>query len=164
MGIILGITGHRPSVLNYDYDINHNDWYNIRSNICDKILELNVTKIISGMALGTDQLCVSIAIELQIPFIAAVPFKGQESVWPYKSKALYKDFLSAAEEVVFVGQLNSNKSNFSELMQLRNEWIVNNSDEMLAVWNGDKKGGTYNAITYAKQNNKSITIINPFND
>jgi hypothetical protein len=42
--------------------------------------KMQATSVISGMALGFDQAHEEAAIELQIPLIAAVPFKGQDDL------------------------------------------------------------------------------------
>jgi uncharacterized phage-like protein YoqJ len=158
--MILGITGHRPSVLGCGYDIPNPTYDRICQQIKGEFIELKPEKIISGMALGVDQWAVSIAMELGIPFIAAVPFKGQDSRWPVKSKKIYEDMLGSADRIVIIGELTSN--NFAELMFLRNRWIVDNSSELLAVWNGDRKGGTFSAINYAeKKSNYHIRVIKP---
>jgi len=46
-------------------------------------------------------------------------------------------------------------------MQKRNEWMVDNCDLLIAVWNEDKSGGTYNCIQYAKSVNKEVIYVNP---
>ncbi|PAD70641.1 hypothetical protein CHH83_02225 [Bacillus sp. 7586-K] len=45
-------------------------------------------------------------------------------------------------------------------MQKRNEWMVDNSDYVIAVWDGTK-GGTGNCVKYAQKQNKYITTIKP---
>lgn len=47
-------------------------------------------------------------------------------------------------------------------MQVRNEYIVNNSDSMIAVHDGSK-GGTYNCIKYAESLGREIFRIDPRN-
>jgi len=46
-------------------------------------------------------------------------------------------------------------------MQVRNCWMVDNSDEIIGIFNGYPGGGTYNCIQYAKSKNKIIHLINP---
>jgi uncharacterized phage-like protein YoqJ len=43
-------------------------------------------------------------------------------------------------------------------MQVRNEWMVNHANILLALWDGST-GGTYNCIQYAMKKNH-IEIIN----
>ena len=44
-------------------------------------------------------------------------------------------------------------------MLARNKYMVDCSDIVLAVWNGGKKGGTWQTIKYANSKNKKIDII-----
>ena len=96
----------------------------------------------------------NIAINLNIPLIAAIPFKGQELAWPTKSQTQYHKLLSKASEVVTV----SSGGYSAKKMQIRNEWMVNSCDTLIACFNGSK-GGTYNCIQYAKTLNKNISFI-----
>jgi uncharacterized phage-like protein YoqJ len=101
-------------------------------------------KIISGMALGWDTALAEAAVELNIPYIAAVPFIGQERMWPKKSQEYYFTLLEKAVEKVIVSD-----GYFSvQKMQIRNEWMVDHSEHILALWDGTP-GGTSNCITYA---------------
>lgn len=42
--------------------------------------------------------------------------------------------------------------------QTRNEWMVNHSARVIAVYNGER-GGTKNTIDYANSNNKEIKEV-----
>lgn len=46
------------------------------------------------------------------------------------------------------------------LMQVRNEYMVNLADKVIAVWDGTS-GGTGNCVAYAKKKEKEIILINP---
>ena len=159
--MILGITGHRPPLLG-GYDIPNPTYEKIYKALQDKFHELNPEKIISGMALGTDQWAAWAAMELGIPFIAAVPCDGQDSQWPEESKKKFRTLLDCAAEVVVV----SPGPYAPEKMHLRDRWIVDNSNQLLGVWTGIRQGGTFGTIRYAeKEINKGrdykINIINP---
>ena len=41
----------------------------------------------------------------------------------------------------------------------RNRYMVDNSDYVLAVWNGEKKGGTWYTIDYARKKNKPVEVL-----
>ena len=45
-------------------------------------------------------------------------------------------------------------------MQKRNEYMVNNSDYVIAVWDG-KPSGTGNTVRYAESKGKTIITIKP---
>ena len=160
--MIIGITGHRPPGLGCGYDIPNPVYDKVCQALSDKFTELKADKIISGMALGTDQWVAMTAVKMSIPFIAAVPCDGQDSQWPDESKAKFKLLLDGAAEVVIVlpGPYAPEK------MHLRDRWIVDHSDMLVAVWNGYPKGGTFGTIRYAqKQQTKrpdyKIHIIDP---
>jgi uncharacterized phage-like protein YoqJ len=162
--MILGITGHRPPGLNCSYDIPNPTYEKVYKALIDKIKELNPEKIISGMALGVDQYAAYVAIDLGIPFIAAMPCDGQDSQWPERSKQKFRELLNQAIEVVVV----SPGPYAPEKMYLRDRWIVDNSDQLLGVWNGIRQGGTFGTIRYAeKEINRGreykISIIDPSN-
>jgi uncharacterized phage-like protein YoqJ len=154
--MIVAFTGHRPNKLG-GYKL-PNKIYNYVCKEIERILiELKPSKVISGMALGIDQWAANIAINLEIPVLAAVPFKGQESAWPESSQKIFNKLIARASEVVIVseGGYSAHK------MQIRNEWMVDNCNTLIAVYNGDKSGGTFNCVTYAKSTNKDIIIIDP---
>jgi uncharacterized phage-like protein YoqJ len=153
--MIVAFTGHRPQKLG-GFKLPNLIYINVCQQI-DKVLkELKPEKVISGMALGVDQWAASISYKLGIPFIAAVPFIGQESVWATESKKIYNKLLAKAVEKVIVsdGEYSAQK------LQIRNEWLCNHSDILLAIFDGSP-GGTANCIKYAKSINMKIIIINP---
>lgn len=75
---IIGITGHRPPGLGCSYDIPNPTYEKVYAALQAKFHELAPEKIISGMALGTDSWAAWAAMELGIPFIAAILFEGQD--------------------------------------------------------------------------------------
>lgn len=99
--MIFSITGPRPHKIG-GYKIPNP----IFNRVCKKIEEVFINerpeKIIVGMALGVDTWAAKIAIKLDIPFIAAVPFKDQEKMWPQKSQDEYRELLDKAEKIVTV--------------------------------------------------------------
>lgn len=117
------------------------------------------TGIISGMALGWDQALAVAAVKLGIPFVAAVPFEGQEKIWPPAAQREYRDLLTLASTVTVVCQFYEHDDSpklLADAYQTRNEWMVDNSTHLLALWNGDRKGGTYNCVRYAQEGRREI--------
>ena len=155
--MILAVTGHRPNRLNNEYDgIGPCSDY-IRKKLKEKIIQYDATKLISGMALGVDMIFAELAIEMGIPLCAAVPFYGQEKIWAESSKERWVKALDEAQEI----QIVSPGGYTPWKMSVRNEWMVDNCEVLLAVWNGDKKGGTANCVKYAKKVGRTIDIISP---
>jgi len=153
--MIFAFTGHRcPKIGGFNLP---NPTYNFVCQQIEKTLQgLKPEKIISGMALGVDQWAANIAIKLNIPFIAAVPFEGQEKAWPLESQKIFHKLLSKASEIVIV----SEGGYAAYKMQIRNEWMVDQCDKLIAVWDGSP-GGTGNCVKYAQNKDKEIIRINP---
>ena len=143
--IICG-TGHRPNKLG---------GYHIFERLVDlaraALLHYKPEHVISGMALGWDQALAQAATELGISWTAAIPFAGQESRWPVESQQYYHSLLKQAAAIITLDQ----GPYAAQLMQDRNEWMVNEVTHVLALWNG-KHGGTHNCIRYARTQEKPI--------
>lgn len=142
--MILGVTGHR-TIENYD---------KIYISIVKKLKEFNPEHTISGVAVGFDRLFSVICIRLSIPFVAAIPFKDQEATWPEHIQKQYHKILNKAKDVVIVSDGGYEPKKF----QIRNEYIVNNSDEILTYYNG-KPSGTGNCVRYAIGLSRRVTNI-----
>lgn len=154
--MVIAITGHRPNKLGNEYGMNGPVSAKIYKKLDELVTELKPTKIISGMALGVDMIFANLAINKKIPFIAAIPFIGQEKKWPISSQKVYNKMLSYAyrQTVICSGGYASWK------MQARNEAMVDSCDLLIAVWDGTE-GGTYNCVNYAINKSKEIRRINP---
>jgi uncharacterized phage-like protein YoqJ len=153
--MLIAFTGHRPDKLG-GYDDTKN-FKNIFDVLVTKILqEYEDVTVISGMALGVDTWAAKLAISLNIPFLAYVPFKGQESKWPTSSQNEYSDLLLKAKLVNYI----CTEGYATWKMQKRNEAMVDDCGLLVAVWNGTY-GGTKNCVKYAKKINRKIIRIDP---
>lgn len=152
--MIVAFTGHRPNKIG-GYSDNPIQ-QKIRRAIKDTLIKLQPEKAISGMALGVDQWAAEICVELKIPFIAAVPFLGQEKIWPAASQQKFRELLKKADTVQIVcdGEYAAWK------LQKRNEWMVDHCGTLIAIWDGTR-GGTGNCVEYAKSIGRDIYRINP---
>lgn len=70
---------------------------------------------------------------------------------------------NSADSLIFVDKESGYKCGKSGVynakkLQIRNKYMVDKSDILLAIWNGDKSG-TKNCIDYAEQIGKSIDYI-----
>ena len=161
--MIVAFTGHRPPKLIGGYDTIIREGNVSRPNVAyrwvfeqitNALQELQPEKAISGMALGVDQWAAEICIERGIPFIAAVPFEGHEKKWPQQSQDHYNYLLSQAAEVEIVCHGEYKRG----MYQVRDEWMVDHCDALIAVWDGTKSG-TKNTIEYAKEVECKIHMI-----
>ena len=152
---VVAFTGHRPNKLGgYDYQSTKNQ--EIYSKMRAAVEQLKPSRIITGMALGVDTMAADIAYMLDIPFTAAIPFKGQELKWHKESQELYHQILKAADKIVIVSE-----GGYSAYkMQVRNQWMVDNCTHLIAVWDGTT-GGTGNCVAYTEGIGKPVTYIKP---
>jgi len=153
--VFVAATGHRPDKLGgYNFFNPQRCW--IRERIRDELLDLQPTACISGMALGVDQDFAWTALWMNIPVLAAIPFKGQESRWPESSQVFYRELLARCyhTEVVSPGEYSARK------MRVRNQWMVDHCEVLLAVWDGSE-GGTGNCVRYATGVGREIIRIDP---
>lgn len=153
----IAITGHRPNKLGNDYNLTSPLIMAIKAKILDIITPYGKPTLISGMALGIDTLFAQIAIEQDMPLIAAIPFVGQQSAWPISSQLRWQKIIDTPGvqiKIITSGGYSAQK------MQIRNEWMVDNSDILIAVWDGTS-GGTKNCVMYAKSKDKFIIHIDP---
>lgn len=137
-------TGHRPDKLGGYSDEAFNKLVEIAEYNLNRIGLAKDIHVISGMALGWDMALAQAAINLGLPLICAVPFLGQEAIWPKKSQDKFNELLALASEVVIVSEGGFSK----EKLQIRNVWMVDNCDLIFAMHDGTI-GGTNNCIKYA---------------
>ena len=153
--MIVSFSGHRPDKLG-GYKLPNPTYLYVCQQLESILKDLKPEKAISGMALGFDQYAANVCIKLSIPFIAAVPFLGQEKAWPQASQDAYHRLLAKATEVVIV----SEGGYAAWKMQTRNQWMTDRADKVIACFDGTT-GGTYNCVQYAKQLGKEIIVIDP---
>lgn len=113
---------------------------------------------ISGMAQGVDIWAAQIVLKLRekgepIKLICACPFDGFEDRWDSKWQKQYKDVLAAADLVRYICPGYSRTC-----FQIRNEWMVDHSARVMAVFN-NVPGGTFNTIEYATRKNIPVQFI-----
>ena len=156
----ISFTGHRPKGLPWGYNENLPQAIKFKQDMKTLLIEKinqGYHNFIVGMALGIDMMVAELLIELKneynIFIKAAIPCKNQEIKWNMLQQKRYKNILEKCDNIVFVSD------NYSiNCMQRRNEYMVDNSNMLIAVWNG-KPSGTENTIKYANQKGVDIIII-----
>ena len=113
---------------------------------------------ISGMARGVDIWAAEIVLQLRadgknVRLICACPYKGFEENWNIYWRLKYKSVLKEADYVKYVCPEYSRGC-----FQIRNEWMVDHSAKVIAVFNGEK-GGTANTVKYASLKGLQISFI-----
>ena len=137
-------TGHRPEKLTRDEKSVMKDLEKeIRKAVSDG---LNV--FITGMARGVDIWAAQIVLKLRdegcnVRLICACPYEGFERKWSQEWQKAYREILTVADFVKYVCNGYG-----PACFQIRNEWMVNHSARVIAVYNGEN-GGTKNTMDYA---------------
>ena len=147
--MIIAATGHRSNKLGGSGT--YAKLVDFAQNYMRKAMPVSV---ISGMALGWDTAWAEAAYRQSIPFVAAVPFAGQEAMWPETSKLKYRLLLRRAARVHVICTGSYARAKF----QRRNEWMVDNADGVVALWDGST-GGTANCVQYARRVGKPIANL-----
>lgn len=138
--MIYGFTGHRPPKLGGYGKEAQQKLYNFahhtlrqKLKLCDPSVGYIGDEAIVGMAQGWDLQIATACRVLDVPYTAAVPYPGQELVWPsQETRALYRSLLETAERIVYVS--SSTHGNALRALQLRNQYIVDHSEKIIALW------------------------------
>lgn len=147
-------TGHRPEKLSRTERA-------IKSDLKKEIklaIKDGYTVYLTGMARGTDLWAAEIVLALRkrnkdLKLICAVPYEGFELRWSEPWQNLYQQILAEADLVKVVGN-----GYHPGIFQIRNEWMVDRSSRIIAVYNG-QSGGTRNTICYADKHSIPVRSI-----
>ena len=147
-------TGHRPEKLHRsEKTIRAALEHEIRKAITD-----GFTVFITGMARGVDLDAGEIVLQLRtegfpIRLICAIPYPGFERSWSSDCQHRYNAVTKDADLVRYICP-GYNRGCF----QKRNEWMVDHSARVIAVFNG-QPSGTKNTIDYAHRQGVPVIQI-----
>lgn len=159
-------TGHRPDKIggyeNENPEVEKFVRYWLTEATRRIIEKFNDVTFISGCAQGVDTYAAEIILEHKekykdknIKLTLAMPHKGFGDNWPPSAKQRLYSLLYKADKVSFVRESFTNPI----VLQIRNEWMVDRSNIVIAVWDGSV-GGTRNCFKYAQDMNKKIWRLN----
>lgn len=160
----ISVTGHRPKDL-FGYDLRHPGYDIMKNFFYKKFDELALSgkfTAISGGAQGVDQIFAWCAVKWQaknpglLHNLLAMPCAGQSSKWPLAGQKSFENLRKRMDEVIVLQEFYT-----PDCMDKRNQYMVNNSDIVLAVWTGKAKGGTANCVRYADKVGKNIIVLHP---
>ena len=156
-------TGHRPQKLPWGFNEKDERCQKMRIKTIIEIedaIQKGYDTFISGMAIGFDMICAEIVLELKkiyphIKLVGAIPCNGQEKVWNEESQERYKRIVKQLSWKWIGAESYSN-----ECMHKRNDYMLNNSSLVIALFDG-KQGGTKSTILKAKKMGLETIIIEP---
>lgn len=137
-------TGHRPEKLNQPDGV----VVKALTNAIYEAIADGKNVFISGMARGIDIWAAEIVLRIRsegenVKLICASPYEGFERGWSADWQQRYNAVLRNADLVRYICPGYSRAC-----FQIRNEWMVNHSSLVIAVFNG-QPSGTKNTIDYA---------------
>lgn len=109
------------------------------------------TCLITSLTPGWEQALAKAAIELDIPFIVALPYPGRDTEWERDLRNLYVQLLAQAEEVFMVCDHPGREAEMEA-----NAWRVDRSDRVVALWEYEFCGETFQTMNYALNNGKEV--------
>ena len=161
----VAFTGHRPEQLNIQQDELSQSGQALQDLIWREIWtqeKAGADTFLCGAAKGADIMCGELILaekqttDPQIKLICAIPFREQADRWSFEWKLRYRELLKEADQVVQVCD-----SYQRGCFHIRNRYLVDNCDLLIAIYNGEGKGGTAYTVNYAMKQGKEIVILNP---
>ena len=139
----IAVTGHRPKRLKGQQK-------EVKKWLSEQLNKYECTEAISGMAQGADQIFAQAAVEKNIPLICC---------YPYRKNFFHQEeqkILSKAKDIKFISEVYTG----NRVYWLRDKYMVDNCDLLLAVWDGVEAGGTWLTVDYARRISKPIVYYN----
>ena len=157
-------TGHRPKKFPWGYDETDTRCVALKKALADqitKLVEAGYTDFFSGMAEGADTWAALIVLTLKnenpaLRLHCILPCERQADQWAASARELYFSILEQADNVVYVSRKYS-----KGCMLQRNRYLVDHAACLLAVYNGEWRGGTAMTVRYAQKLGRKIIVIEP---
>ena len=157
-------TGHRPSKFPWRHDEADSRCVTLKVELTKQITRLaeaGVTDFFSGMAEGTDTYCAQIVLGLRrknpaLNLHCVLPCEGQADSWSDLARERYHAILKQADFVEYVS-----REYYDGCMLARNRRLVDQAGILLAVYNGERRGGTAATVRYAQKMGREIIMIDP---
>ena len=157
-------TGHRPRKFPWGYDETVSGCVQLKAVLSAKIVELaatGITDFLSGMAEGTDTWAALAVLALReknpaLKLHCILPCKGQADRWTASTRELYYQILDRADDVIYASEVYH-----KGCMLERNRYLVDHAAKLLAVYNGELRGGTAMTVRYAQKIGREVLVIDP---
>ncbi len=157
-------TGHRPHKFPWRYNKADGRCIALKSAMTEqitKMVEDGVTDFYSGGADGVDCWASLIVLELRqknpaLKLHLILPHEGQADKWSDSAQERYLSILKQADSAEYVSH-----EYYDGCMLDRNHRLVESAGMLLAVYNGERRGGTAATIRYARKLGRKIIILNP---
>lgn len=165
---ICTITGHRPQRFKFKYNEHYKLCIKIKKALTAEIINFynqGVRTFWIGGSIGVDTWAAEIIIELKkqkgyedMRLCVALPFFDFKEHYDVRQQTRLRDILSACDEQIITSEAASERA-----YRIRNEYMVNQSDCVLAVYDNNRaiRSGTGMTVNYAHKKGIPIILIHP---
>ena len=155
-------TGHRPDKLPWGEDEADPRCKRLKRSLAQAVEDAYAAgsrHFISGMARGCDLYFAEAVLALReyhrdITLECARPCETQADSWPEAERARYQSILDRCDYETLVQH-----SYDRFCMMRRNRYMVDRASQLIAVYNGVPKGGTYQTLLYAMKKGVSAHTL-----
>ena len=157
-------TGHRPEKLPWRRGETDEGCKRLKRALYNQIVRYanaGVTDYLSGMAEGVDTWAVQSVLLLRrqsssIRLHCILPCTARADLWSVSAQERYRSILEQADSIVYV------RRNYTgDCMLARNRFLVEHAALLLAVYNGEARGGTAATVRYARKLGREIWVLDP---
>lgn len=157
-------TGHRPHKFPWGYNEAAPDCVKLKQALAEQITTLanaGILEFLSGMAEGADTWAAQTVLALRdknpaLKLHCVLPCESQADKWMDSAREQYFSILSQADKTTYVSRIYT-----EGCMLERNRFLVDHAGILLAVYNGEQRGGTAATLRYARKKNRAILILDP---
>ena len=157
-------SGHRPQKLPWRYDEASPACIALKEVLKEQIAQLvdaGMVHFLSGMAEATDTWSAEIVLLLReqnptVKLHCILPCITQADKWSASSRQKYFSILDQADSIIRV-----NRAYRKGCMLERNYFMIRHASTLLAVYNGEYRGGTAATVRYAQKMGRKILVIDP---
>ena len=146
-------TGHRPHKFPWKYDETDSRCIALKAALAEQIKKLAEDGVDCWAAL------IVLALREKDPALrlhCILPHEGQADRWSDPAQERYRLVLRQADSVEYVS-----REYYEGCMLDRNRRLVESAGLLLAVYNGEQRGGTAATIRYAHKLGKQIILLDP---
>jgi len=157
-------TGHRPQKLPWRNDETAPGCVVLKETLATQVamlIENGYTEFLSGMAPGVDMWAAQIVLDLRennpaLKLHCILPCAAQSAKWSAALQKQYRAILEQADSIIFV-----NRADKKNCMLERDRFLVSYASLVLAVYNGERRGGTAATVRYARKLGRELIVIDP---
>lgn len=159
-------TGHRPNHLPWKEDESSASALQCKALLAEELEQAwqdGYRNFISGMALGADLIFAEAVLACQtvhpeITMLAAIPCEDQVRGWPEDQVERYQRILEhiGPQHCILIQQKRTRGC-----MLRRDRYMVNLSQRIIALYNGNSSGGTRYTLGYAMEQGLETVIVDP---